>query len=113
MSQIVAVGDGRKYISAILTLDPVALTRWAKNHKREHLTYAELTQLPEIRRSIDRFMARANDRLEPWETIKRYAILDHEFSVDEGTTTPSMKVRRAIITERYNDVVDSLYDAEE
>ena len=58
-------------------------------------------------------MARANDRLEPWETIKRYAILDHEFSVDEGTTTPSMKVRRAIITERYNDVVDSLYDAEE
>jgi len=113
VSQIVAVGDGRKYISAIITLDPVALTRWAKNHKREHLTYAELTQLPEIRRSIDRFMARANDRLEPWETIKRYAILDHEFSVDEGTTTPSMKVRRAIITERYNDVVDSLYDAEE
>lgn len=113
VSQIVAVGDGRKYISAILTLDQAALTRWAKNHKKENLSYSELTQLPEIRRSIDRFMDRANARLEPWETIKRYAILDHEFSVDEGTTTPSMKVRRAIITERYNDVVASLYDADE
>ena len=113
VSQVVAVGDGRKYIGALLTLDPAALQRWAKNHKREGLSYAELTQLPEIRRSIERFLARANGKLEPWETIKRYAILDHEFSVDEGTTTPSMKVRRAIITERYGDIVASLYDAEE
>nr|NLI51741.1 long-chain fatty acid--CoA ligase [Propionibacterium sp.] len=113
VSQSVAVGDGRKYVSALLTLDPVNLERWAKNHKREGLTYAELTQLPEIRASIDRFMARANSRLEPWETVKRYAILDHEFSVDEGTTTPSMKVRRSIITQQYGDIVESLYDAEE
>ncbi len=113
VSQVVATGDGRKYISALLTLDPAALERWAKNHKHEGLSYAELTQLPEIRASIDRFMARANAKLEPWETVKRYAILDHEFSVDDGTTTPSMKVRRAIITERYTDVVDSLYDKED
>jgi len=113
VSQSVAVGDGRKYVAALLTLDPGNLERWAKNHKKEGLTYAELTQLPEIRTSIDRFMARANSRLEQWETVKRYAILDHEFSVDEGTTTPSMKVRRSIITQQYGDIVDSLYDKEE
>jgi long-chain acyl-CoA synthetase len=113
VSQSVAVGDGRKYVAALLTLDPGNLERWAKNHKKEGLTYAELTQLPEIRTSIDRFMARANNRLEQWETVKRYAILDHEFSVDEGTTTPSMKVRRSIITQQYGDIVDSLYDKEE
>jgi len=113
VSQAVAVGDGRKYVAALLTLDPANLERWAKNHKREGLSYAELTQLPEIRASIDRFLARANSRLEPWETVKRYAILDREFSVDEGTTTPSMKVRRSIITQQYGDIVDSLYDAEE
>ncbi len=113
VSQAVAVGDGRKYVAALLTLDQANLERWAKNHKREGLSYAELTQLPEIRTSIDRFLARANSRLEPWETVKRYAILDHEFSVDEGTTTPSMKVRRSIITQQYGDLVDSLYDKEE
>jgi len=113
ISQCVAVGDGRKYVSALLTLDPTNLQRWAKNHKKDDLSYAELTQLPEIRASIDRFLARANAKLESWETVKRYAILDHEFNVDEGTTTPSMKVRRSIITQQYGDVVDSLYDKEE
>ena len=110
ISQSVAVGDGRNYVSALLTLDPANLERWAKNHKREGLTYAELTRLPEIRTSIDRFLARANSKLEPWESVKRYAILDHEFSVDDGTATPSMKVRRSIITQQYGDIVDSLYD---
>lgn len=113
VSQVVAIGDGRKYVSALLTLDKANLEKWAASHKVEGLTYAELSQLPEIRASIDRFMKRANGRLEPWETVKRYAILDHEFSVDEGTTTPSMKVRRSIITSRYGDVVESLYDVEE
>ncbi len=113
VSQVVAIGDGRKYVSALLTLDPNALLKWAANHKVEGLSYAELTQLPEIRRSIDRFLARANAKLEPWETVKRYAILDHEFNVDDGTTTPSMKVRRSSITSTYASVVDSLYDAEE
>lgn len=112
ISQAVAVGDGRKYVSAILTLDAPALAKWAKNHGKEGLSYAELTQLPEIRRSIDRFMARANAKLERWETVKRYAILDHEFTVEQGDVTANMKVRRNIITEKYSDVADSLYDDE-
>ncbi|WP_040161384.1 AMP-dependent synthetase/ligase [Nigerium massiliense] len=112
VSQVVAVGDGRKYISAIVTLDPEALDKWAKRHKKEDLSYEQLTQLPEVRRSIDRFMKRANSKLERWETVKRYAILDHEFSVSAGIMTPNMKVRRAHIAERYADVVESLYDAE-
>lgn len=112
VSQVVAIGDGRKYVSALITLDPVNLEKWAKNHKKTDLSYAELSQLPEIRASIDRFLKRANSKLEAWESVKKYAILDHEFSVDEGTTTPSMKVRRSIITKQYADVVDSLYETE-
>ena len=113
VSQVAAVGDGRKYISALITLDPAALERWAANHKKTDLSYAELTQLPEVRTSIDRFMARANSKLERWETVKRYAILDHEFSVADGIMTPNMKVRRAHVADRYADVIDSLYDAED
>ena len=113
VSQAVAVGDGRKYVSALVTMDPVALERWAKNHGREGTPYAELTQLPEVRASIERFMARANSHLERWETVKRFAILDHELSVDQGSVTPNMKVRRAQVNERYADVIASLYDDED
>ncbi|MFT3877557.1 MAG: long-chain fatty acid--CoA ligase [Propioniciclava sp.] len=112
-SQVIAVGDGRKYISALITLDPAAVENWAKRHGKEDLSYAELTQLPEMRASVDRFMKRANGKLERWETVKRYAILDHELTVEDGGLTANMKLRRSVVTRRYADVVDSLYDTED
>lgn len=112
VSHVVAVGDGRKYISALFTLDPPAVANWAQRHGKEGLSYAELTQLPEMRASIDRFLARANAKLERWETVKRYAILDHELTVEAGGVTANMKLRRSQIAQTYADVVDSLYDAE-
>ena len=113
VSQTVAVGDGRKYVSALFTLEPVALEKWAKNHGRADLSYAELTQLPEVRRSIQRFVDRANSKLERWETVKNFAILDHELTVADGGVTANMKIRRSAVAEKYADVVASLYEDEE
>ena len=113
VSQAVAVGDGRKYVSALLTLDPAAVESWGKRHGHEGLSYAELTQLPDMRVTIDRFLARANSRLERWETVKRYAILDHELTVEEGGVTANMKLRRDTISRTYADTVDSLYESED
>ena len=112
VSQVVAVGDGRHYISALFTLDPAAVENWATRHGKEDLSYAELTQLPEMRVSVDRFLKRANAKLERWETVKRYAILDHELTVEDGGLTANMKLRRSVVTQRYADVVGSLYDDE-
>lgn len=109
VSQVVAIGDGRKYVSALLTLDHDSLMKWGKNHGHPDASYAELSQLPEIHASIEKLMARANAKLESWESVKKFAILDAEFSVEEGTATASMKVRRSIITDRFADVVESLY----
>jgi long-chain acyl-CoA synthetase len=58
-------------------------------------------------------MASANAKLERWETVKRFAVLPAEFSMDDGGVTPNMKVRRKVITQRYADVVESLYDSDE
>ncbi len=110
VSQVVAVGDGRKYISALLTMDRDNLAKWAQRHGQEGLDYAELTRLPQLRATIEEYMARANAKLERWETVKKFAILDSEFSVDDGGVTPSMKIRRAAVTQRYAEVVDSLYE---
>ncbi len=111
-SQAVVLGEGRKYIVALVTLDRDQLLKWAKKRGKQGLTYEELTQLPEINASIERFMAKANERLERWETVKRFAILDHEFSVNDGGVTPNMKVRRNVVAKKYAHVVESLYEAE-
>lgn len=112
ISQAVALGNDRKYIVALLTLDPDNLGRWAKNNGLADVEYGELTQHPKVRDYVDQLLPRANSRLERWETVKRYAILDHELTVDEGGVTPNMKVRRNVVGKRYAQAIDSLYDAE-
>ena len=112
VSQVVAVGDGRKYISALLTMDRDNLAKWAARKGLSELSYEELTQRPELRDTLQRFMDSANAKLERWETVKRFAVLPTEFSVDDGGVTPNMKIRRKVIAERYADVVETLYDAD-
>ncbi|MEL4356987.1 MULTISPECIES: AMP-dependent synthetase/ligase [unclassified Luteococcus] len=113
VSQAVALGENRKYMVALVTMEREALLRWGRNHGHAHASYEELTQLPEVKASIERFMAKANAKLERWETIKRFAILDHEFKVDDGGVTPTQKVRRDVIARKYAHIVDSLYDKED
>ncbi len=112
ISQAVALGEGRKYVVALITLDPAGLRRWGDRHGHGDLDYAALSQRPEIRNSIDRYLQVANSHLERWETVKRFAILDHEFSVEDGGVTPNMKVRRTVIEHNYAHIIDSLYDKE-
>jgi len=112
VSQAIAVGDGHKYVGALLVLDRDALLRWGRNHGQADLSYAELTQVPAIRRSIDRFMIRANRRLEHWETVKHYAILDHELTVEGGDVTASLKIRRGVTIKAHQAIVDSLFEGE-
>ncbi|MDR2931399.1 MAG: long-chain fatty acid--CoA ligase [Propionibacteriaceae bacterium] len=110
ISAAIAVGDGHKYIAALLVMDREGLLRWGRNHGHPQASYAELTQLPQIRASIDRFVARANTHLEHWETVKRYAILDHELTVESGAVTESMKIKRANVIATHRGIVDSLFD---
>lgn len=113
VSQVVAVGDGRKYISALLTMDRDNLKKWADSHGKGDLDYTALTQLPELRETIQGYVDQANAKLERWETVKKFAILPQEFSVDDGGVTPNMKIRRAAVTARFADLVQGLYGDEE
>ncbi len=113
VSQVFVQGEGRKYISALITLDEEAMLKWAGRHNLEGLSYAELTQNPDVRGMIDHYMAKANAHLERWETVKRYEILDRELSVADGEVTPSLKVRRSAVARAFADKLDKLYDAED
>ncbi|MCW3158235.1 AMP-dependent synthetase/ligase [Micropruina sonneratiae] len=113
VSQAVAVGDGRNYISALLTLDADNAMRWAAVNGLADASYEEIVTSDKTREAVQHFVDRANASLERWETVKKFTILPHEFSVDKGEVTPSMKIRRSAIGKSFADEIDAMYDRED
>jgi long-chain acyl-CoA synthetase len=112
LSQVIVHGDGRKYATALITLDPEAIEGWAKEEGLSYSSVAELARSQEVHDLIDGFVAQGNQQLERWETIKKFEILANELSVDEGEVTPSLKVRRRTVEKKYADVLNSMYDSD-
>jgi long-chain acyl-CoA synthetase len=112
ISQVLVYGDGRKYATALITLDPEAIEGWAKEQGLSYSSLEELAGSQEVHDLIEGFVRQGNQQLERWETIKRFEILPGELSVEEGEVTPSLKVRRKIVERKYADLLDSMYDAD-
>ena len=110
VSQVIVHGEGRKYITALITLDPEAIEGWGSGQNLKVSSTAELVISPEVRDLMQSHVDQANGKLERWETIKRFTILDSELTVDEGEVTPSQKVRRRAVEKRYADRLEALYD---
>jgi long-chain acyl-CoA synthetase len=108
ISQVLVHGDRRNYCTALVTLDPDAIVRWASTHGLPDHP-ATLATTDEIRDLIQRAVDRVNAALARHETIKRFAVLVAEFSVEEGELTPSLKVKRNVVERRHAAVLDSLY----
>ena len=109
IARCIVFGDRRKYLVALLTLDADALASFA----REHGLAGDPTSwvhAPEVEAAVADIVARGNAQLASYETIKRWAILDRDLTVEDGELTPKLSVRRKVVAERYGDVVDSLYD---
>jgi len=109
-SEIVVYGEGRPYCTALVALDSEAITPWAADNKLGHLSFAELAAHEQVRALIAGDVEKANRRLPRWETIKRFAILPRELTVEEGDVTPSLKLKRRVVAARHRDLLESLYD---
>jgi long-chain acyl-CoA synthetase len=103
-----AFGDRRPYVVALVTLDPDAMARFARETGRDG-DLARLAEDPEVRARVQLEVDAANRRLSQFETVKKFAILPSEFTVESGELTPTLKVRRKVIAERYAKVIDALY----
>ena len=110
ISQLLVYGDGRKYATALITLDPEAIEGWAKEQGLSYSSDEELAGSQEVHDLIEGFVKQSNEQLERWETIKRFEILPGELSVEEGEVTPSLKVRRKTVEKKYADLLNSMYD---
>ena len=108
ISQAVMYGDRRPYPVVLITLDPEEIGPWAKE-KGLPEDVAMLADNQVVRDMIQAELDRANSNYAQVEQIKKFAILDHDLSVETGELTPSLKVKRNVIYERYADLFDSLY----
>ncbi|WP_323125717.1 AMP-dependent synthetase/ligase [Microlunatus elymi] len=110
VSQVLVHGEHRKYISALIALDPDALAGWAREHDLGSQSSEELIELPELQSMIDGYVQQANAGLERWETIKRFKLLPQELTVEGGDVTPSLKIKRRLVETKYAELLDSLYE---
>ena len=110
VANAIVIGDGRNYLTALLTLDPEEARLFAAELGIPPDTEEEIARHPSIRDVIEKGIEAANADLARFETIKKFAVLPHDFTQDRGEITPTLKLRRKVILERYADVIGSLYD---
>ncbi|MFJ6792903.1 AMP-dependent synthetase/ligase [Streptomyces sp. NPDC091268] len=110
IGQALVHGDGRSYLVALLVLDPDLAPAWAAAHGIEAATPAELAEHPAVREEVARAVAAANARLNRTEQIKRYRLLAEEWGPETGELTPSLKLRRRVVREKYGPLIDALYE---
>ena len=108
-AQAVVIGEGQKHVAALIVMDADALESWGKHHGLAGASSAELSQRPEIFESVMGSMQRANERLEHWERVRKFVILDRELSLDLGELTPSLKVRRDIVLKHFAPEIEMIY----
>jgi len=108
-SQIIVHGDGRKFISAMITLDAEAIGQWGETHGFHGHRAEEIAGADAVRAMISGYVDELNSKLERWETVKKFVILPRDLTVEDGELTPSMKVRRKVVEKHHLDQLDRLY----
>ncbi|WP_086827244.1 long-chain fatty acid--CoA ligase [Allokutzneria sp. NRRL B-24872] len=102
-------GDRRNFCVALVTLDPDIVAKWAGTRGLS-ADMAELTPNPELRAAVQEGIDAVNATLAKHETVKAFAILSDDFTVERGELTPSMKLRRRVVEQHYADLLDGFYD---
>jgi long-chain acyl-CoA synthetase len=103
------VGDRHKFASAIIQPNFAALEPWAKEHNIPADGRAKLVEDPKVRAEFQAIVDKVNETLANYETIKRFRLVSDEWAVDSGELTPSMKLRRRIITQKYAREIADFY----
>jgi long-chain acyl-CoA synthetase len=109
VSQAVVHGDRRNYCVALVTLDPEAIGKWAAQHGLGGRPMADLARRPEVYKLVQGAVADLNATLPRYATVKKFAVLEREFTEQAGEVTASQKLRRKVIEQRHRERIDGLY----
>jgi len=105
----VVLGDRRKFASVIISPAFPLLEEWARNHHVSFSSREELVASPKVQELYKGIVGEVNRGLARYETLKKILLVPDEFSATDGTLTPTLKLRRKAIEERYRDQIDELY----
>jgi long-chain acyl-CoA synthetase len=108
-SQFMVFGEGKNFAVALVTLDADSISGWANDHGLGDKPYEELTKSDAVHDMIDEHVQKLNASLNRWETIKKWAVLDQDLSVEGGQLTPSLKVKRGVVAEQNKETLDGFY----
>ncbi|HSO17832.1 MAG TPA: AMP-binding protein, partial [Desulfosarcina sp.] len=108
-THFVVIGERRKFLSALITINKEQAALLARQHGIAFEDPEALLDDPRMLRIVDDHVAERNRRLARFETIKRYRVVKGEFSQETGELTPSLKLKRSVIHERFAEMIESMY----
>lgn len=111
VSQVLVHGNNRNFCSMLIALDPESLRNWAKENGLGDLSYESLTRHEKVRTALQGFVDELNSTLASYESIKKFAILPKDLSLDDGDLTPSLKLKRKAVENKYRELLESFYQS--
>jgi len=109
VSQVLVVGQARNYCTMLVTLDPDSVKAFAHGGPLEGKSYAEIAASEQAREEVGRAVKELNEKLNRWETIKKFAILPRDLTIEDGEITPSLKLKRRVIEANFKDEIEKMY----
>jgi len=109
VNQVLLIGDKKPYVTALLTLNMAQLPNLKGGDELKEKDPAEIVQAEPVTKAVGEAVSRVNKQLADFERIRRFKLLDREFSIEHGELTPTMKIRRARVLENHRALVSELY----
>lgn len=109
ISKAAMIGDQRKFLSMLIALDHEEAPEWAAARGLEYTDLASFSQLPEVQEEVAKAVAEANESVARVEQVKKWFIVPDEWTPDSGEVTPSLKLKRRVVMEKYADEIESMY----
>jgi long-chain acyl-CoA synthetase len=108
IEQVMVIGESRKYLTALVTLNPVTIEEYAKKNGIPYSAVSDLVDHPDIVALIEKEVAEQNKNFASYETIKKIKIVP-EFTINNGLITPTLKLKKNLIQARYKDQIEAMY----
>ena len=108
-SQAVVIGQARNFVTMLISLDEDSIMGWAGG-ALPGKSYAEVCAAPETHEMMEGYIKELNAKLNRWETVKKFAILPRDLSIEAGEITPSMKIKRRSVEANFSDQIEKMYE---
>jgi long-chain acyl-CoA synthetase len=109
ISKACMIGDQRKFLSMIIAIDHEEAPNWAQSRGLEYTDLESFSQLSEVQDEIARAVTEANESVSQVERVKRWVIVPDEWTPESGELTPSLKLKRRVVLDRYSDDIEKMY----